>query len=72
MAEIKVLCFSSNAYNLVELESMTEAERYDLAHVASNFGYDEADILSLREFQKLFNDGTANADENYIFFYVEG
>lgn len=37
MAEIKVLCFSSNAYNLAELESMTVAERYDLAHIASNF-----------------------------------
>lgn len=72
MAEIKVLCFSSNAYNLAELESMTEAERYDLAHVASNFGYDEADILSLSNYQKLFNDGKINADEVYIFFYQEG
>lgn len=72
MADIKVLCFSSNAYSLAELESMTEAERYDLAHVASNFGYDEADILSLKNYQKLFNDGTINADEVYIFFYQEG
>lgn len=71
MAEIKVLCFSSDNYNLAELESMTEAERYDLAHAASSFGYDEADILSLRKYQKLFNEGTINADGVYIFFYQE-
>ena len=69
IADIKVLCFSSDNYNLEELNTMTEAERFELAHVASNFGYDEADILTLSDFQKLFNNGTIS--NTYIFFYLE-
>ena len=66
---IKVLCFSSDNYNLEELNAMTETERFELAQVACNFGYDEADILTLSDFQKLFNDGTIS--NTYIYFYLE-
>ena len=66
---IKVLCFSSDNYNLEELNAMTETERFELAQVACNFGYDEADILTLSDFQKLFNNGTIS--NTYIFFYLE-
>ena len=66
---IKVLCFSSDNYNLEELNAMTDKERFELAQVACNFGYDEADILTLSDFQKLFNDGTIS--NTYIYFYLE-
>ena len=69
MADIKVLCFSSDNYDLNELNAMTKKERFELAHVACNFGYDEADILTLSDFQKLFNDGTIS--NTYIYFYLE-
>ena len=69
MANIQVLCFSSDNYNLDELNAMTDNERFELAQVACNFGYDEADILTLSDFQRLFNDGTIS--NTYIFFYLE-
>ena len=71
MAEIKVLLFSCDNYDILELNKMTDKQRFELANVASNFGYDEADILSLAEFQRRFNDGLINEDGMFIFFYQE-
>lgn len=66
---ILVLVFSSDNYNKEELNAMAENERYQLADVAKNFGYDEADILTLPEFQRLFNSGDICADSCYIYFH---
>ena len=71
MADYKVLCFSSDQYNLDELSAMTDKERYELASVAKSFGYDETDVLTLAEFQKLFNDGFICELSMHIFFYKE-
>jgi len=68
---IKVLIFCSDWYNLEELQKMTDFERYDLASTAKSTGSDDTEILSLSEFQKLFNDGTINTIDTYIFFYLE-
>ena len=68
---IKVLIFCSDWYNLEELQKMTDLERYELASTAKSTGSDDTEILSLSEFQKLFNDGTINTIDTYIFFYLE-
>ena len=69
--KIKVLIFASDWYNLEELQKMADFERYDLASTAKSTGSDDTEILSLSEFQKLFNDGTINTIDTYIFFYLE-
>ena len=71
MKDAKVLCFSSDNYNLDELNAMTDNERFELAQVACNFGYDETDVLSLPEFQNRFNAGQISEINMYIFFYSE-
>ena len=68
---IKVLCFSSDNYNLDELNAMTEKERFELANTAKCFGYDETEVLSLPEFQRLYNNDIINTIDSYIFFYLE-
>jgi len=69
--KIKVLIFASDWYNLEELQKMADFERYDLASTAKSTGSDDTEILNLSEFQKLFNDGTINTIDTYIFFYLE-
>lgn len=71
IADIKVLCFSSDNYNLDELNAMTDNERFELAQVACNFGYDEADVITLQEFQNMFNTDQISEINLYIFFYQE-
>lgn len=66
--EIKVLVFSSDNYDLADLESMTEKDRYELASTAKSVGYDETDVLTLAEYQDLFNSGAISPESCYIFF----
>ena len=68
---IKVLIFCSDWYNLEELQKMTDFERYDLASTAKSTGSDDTEILSLSEYQKLYNNDTINTIDTYIFFYLE-
>ena len=68
---IKVLIFGSDWYNLEELQKMTDFERYDLASTAKSTGSDDTEVLTLAEFQKLFNDGVIFTVNSYIFFYLE-
>lgn len=71
MENIKVLIFDSNYYNLGELQNMTDLERYNLASTAKSTGGDDTEVLTLAEFQKLFNDGDLFTIDTYIFFYLE-
>lgn len=66
--EIKVLVFSSDNYDLADLESMTAKDRYELASTAKSAGYDETDVLTLAEYQDLFNSGAISPESCYIFF----
>lgn len=66
--EIKVLVFSSDNYDLADLESMTAKDRYELASTAKSVGYDETDVLTLAEYQDLFNSGAISPESCYIFF----
>ena len=67
-----VLVFSSDNYNKEELNVMPDNERYDLALHAKTHGYDETDVLSLQEFETMFNDGLICPDSCYIYFHVIG
>ena len=68
---IKGLIFCSDWYNLEELQKMTDFERYNLASTAKSTGSDDTEVLTLAEFQKLFNDGDIFTIDTYIFFYLE-
>ena len=68
---IKVLIFCSDWYNLEELQKMTDFERYDLASTAKSTGSDDTEVLTLAEFQKLYNNDTINTIDSFIFFYLE-
>ena len=70
--DIKVLVFSSDNYNLDDLKSMSAKDRYELAGTAKSVGYDETDVLTLSEYQDLFNNGLIDPESCYIFFESEG
>ena len=69
---IFVLVFSSDGYSLEELNAMTSAERYDLAIMCKMLDDYAGDVLTLQEFEDLFNNDRFNADNNYLFFHVIG
>lgn len=62
------LLFSADAYERKELAKMSDKERFDLAHVAANFGYDEADILSLDELSEKVNDDEIGLNNSWLYF----
>ena len=68
MENIKVLIFCSDWYNLEELQKMTDFERYNLASTAKSTGSDDTEVLTLAEFQKLFNDGDIFTIDTYFSF----
>lgn len=67
-SNIKVLSFSSDSYNLTELQSMSKEELYALADMCKSIGDDTADICTLAEYQEYFNTGCVDPDHSYIFF----
>ena len=66
--ETKVLCFSVYHYNRDELEKMSDEEKLDLAYVATAFGYDEASVNTLKEFETLCNNDELPMDNVWIYF----
>lgn len=62
------LLFSVYAYKRDELEKMTTQELYDLAHVASSLGYDEASVLTLEEFSTMANNDEIPLDNVWLYF----
>ena len=62
------LLFSADAYERKELAKMSDKERFDLAHVAANFGYDEAYILSLDELSEKVNDDEIGLNNSWLYF----
>ena len=62
------LCFSVYAYNRAELSKMSDQEKYDLAHVASNFGYDEAEVLTLDKLSEMINDDAIDFTNTWVYF----
>jgi len=62
------LLFSADSYNRDELVKMSDREKYDLANIASNFGYDEADILTLDELSEKVNDDEISLINSWLYF----
>ena len=71
-SSIKVVCVSSDVYNLDDLKQMTKEEIYDLANVDISTGGDSCEISSLDEFSQLFNAGYVDPAHSYIFFVDTG
>lgn len=67
MADIKVLCFNSDNFNLDELSKMTDKERFELCRDNESFGITEMVTLSL--FQRHFNNKRFEDVDFYIFFH---
>ena len=68
MENIIILVFSSDLYNLNWLNSQTAADRVGLAKFERDFGHDNAAVLTLAEYQDLFNAGQIDPQSCYIFF----
>ena len=68
---ILVLAFSSDSYNLEELKSMTNEERYELASMCKMLGDTDTEICTLAKFQGFFNTGCVDAEHSYIFFQTK-
>lgn len=62
------LLFQIDCYEREELAKMTEQELYDLASVASNVGYDEADVLTLDELSYKVNEDKISLDNVWLYF----
>jgi hypothetical protein len=67
MADIKVLCFNSDNFNLDELNAMTDNERFGLCYDNESFGITE--IMTLSGFQSDFNHRHLDDTDYYIFFH---
>ena len=67
MADIKVLCFNSDNFNLDELNAMTDNERFELCYDNESFGTTE--IMTLSGFQSDFNHKHLEDVDLYIFFH---
>ena len=65
---MKALIFSADQYKRSELDKMSDKEKYELAHFASNFGYDEACVATLSELQELINNRTISFDSTWVYF----
>lgn len=63
---MKVLVFDRNWFSKLELERMSNEERLSLATSLKNKGIDQTEILTLEEFQDIFND--KEELEEYIYF----
>jgi hypothetical protein len=62
------LLFSADSYEREELAKMTDKERFNLANIAANFGYKEADILSLDELSEKVNDDAIDMTNSWLYF----
>lgn len=62
------LLFSIDCYEREELAKMSQKELFDLAHVASNFGYDEADVLTLDDLSYKVNEDKISLDNSWLYF----
>lgn len=62
------LTFRIDAYEREELAKMSQQELYDLANVASNFGYDEADVMTLDELSYKVNEDKISLDNVWLYF----
>ncbi len=67
MADIKVLCFNSDNFNLDELNALTDKERLELCRDNESFGTTE--IMTLSGFQGDFNHKNFEDVDFYIFFH---
>ena len=63
-----VLMFSVYAYQKDELEKMSSEELFNLAFVASTFGYDEASVLTLEEFSTKANNKEIQLGNVWLYF----
>lgn len=62
------LLFSTDEYTREELDKMSNEDKYSLANIASNFGYDEADVLTLDEFSQKVNDDRISLEHSWLYF----
>lgn len=63
-----VLMFSVYAYQRDELEKMSSEELFNLAFVASSFGYDKASVLTLEEFCTMANSRELQLGNMWLYF----
>lgn len=66
---ILVLAFSSDSFNLEDLNGMTSAERYELATMEEATGYGLCAVSDLDHFTTAFNTGCVDPDHSYIYFH---
>lgn len=66
--ETKALLFNIDSYEREELAKMSNDELYELAWVASSFGYDEASVLSLSELSYKINEDMISLDNCWLYF----
>lgn len=62
------LLFSVDVYTRESLEKLNERELYDLAVTASNFGYNEADVLTLSDFSNKLNNEEIFLENSWLYF----
>lgn len=62
------LLFSADVFTRESLEKLNERELYDFANVASNFGYNEADILTLNDFSDKVNNREIFPEYSWLYF----
>ena len=64
----KVLLFSVFHYDREFLEEMTDQEKYELASECNTLFPEEADMMSLKEFENRANDDTLDLNVSWIYF----
>lgn len=65
-----VLSFDAATYNKLDLDNMSEEERFSLASRCDTLGYDDAKVVPLDKWVELYNDGCVpKSGSLYIYLY---
>lgn len=66
-----VLSFDASYYNKLDLDVMTEEERWQLAWQCMGIGADEAQIVTLDEWVRMYNEGNVPEGGSLLIYLVE-
>ena len=66
--KIYVCTFAIASYMMSDLEKMSDSEKYDLASMAKMLEDNDADVVTLQEFQDLCNADYFNLNTSWVFF----
>lgn len=64
-----VMSFDSNYYNKLDLDNMSDDERWELAWQCMGFSSDEAQIVTLDDWIRLYNDGCV-PESGSVYIYL--